>query len=198
MTVWDCVQIHAPKDSREPEKILIFTPAPACPFKNTNCKLIFSFMNKWGQLKFCRCKTVLTISNIRTITPERKSTLHSLKRNKYPLLRKSARYCEIFHITCCWIKLCWNFPWYNHLMSIPWILYIGILWFPIAFHLNMRWNSNILPAFTIIFRHFKTFGRVLIIGRISKFPHSIKALFILFKLLCHITCICIILMIRMC
>ena len=82
---------------------------------------------------------------------------------------------EIFHIASHRVKTLRDLSRVKFLVTFPWILDIGILWYIISFHLDMRRYINIFPVLAGICVLLKSCNCTCIISCIVEFPESVEA-----------------------
>ena len=192
------VEVYISVNTGKTIKILILTPAAGSPFEHLCSQLVFTLFYILCQFKFRWCKRVFAVSNKLSIQPQSQSALCTLEGNKQTFSLHLLRNSKIFYITCSRIKMCRNLTRIDFLMSFPRILHICVLWYVIAFHLDMCRYINIFPAFAIVLFCFKSRDRTLIISRILEFPESVQRLAVRSLSVNGFLLRCIIHMIRMC
>ena len=164
------IEINIPKDAGKAEKVLVLAPAAGAPLEYISCQFILSFLNIRCQIKFGRRKGIFAISNIASVAPKRKRTLHSLKGNKDRTVLPFFRHLKIFYIAGYRIKVFRNLPRRYFVPAIPRILNICILRGIISLHLNMSRDTDICPTLAIVVLCLKPLECSIIVGRIRKLP----------------------------
>ena len=169
------IKIDIPVDAGETIKVLIFAPASGRPLEHLSRQLILPVFYIFRQFKFRRSKCIFTVSDKRSVEPDRNAALCSLKRDKNTSALHSLRNRKIFHIACRRIKMLRNFSRPYILPAFPRILCIHIMGSIIPFHLYMCRHADIIPVSAGVIRFFKARYSRSVILCIVEFPHPVQA-----------------------
>src|SRR5699024_522072 len=93
------VEKYIPEDSGKPEEILILQPACTAPFIYLYRQFIFSLPQSLCQLKFCRRKAILAVTDECSVQPHIKGSFYPLERDESPFSFHLFFQSKILHIT---------------------------------------------------------------------------------------------------
>ena len=160
--------------SGETEEVLSLCPAAGRPLENSDRHTVPSVLHILRELEFCRCETILTVTDELPVQPEGKAALHTLKGDKNPFTLHLFGNQKIFQITSRWIVFHRDLTGHELFFTVPGIGNVDVLRACISLHLYVCRNRNIIPACRIIITLLKSGNRLQIVVRVTELPESVQ------------------------